>query len=99
MEVFLANDKDVKEGETLEVDFAGRPAIVIRLDGKPYAFVNCCMHLGGPMVLAGKKLHCKWHGSEFDVATGKTLTGPAPAGSKLISLPIIVKDGKIFYSY
>ena len=49
MEAFLANDGDIKEGESKEVDFAGRPAILFRLEGEINAYINCCTHLGGPM--------------------------------------------------
>lgn len=98
MEIFLVNDDDVREGETVEVNFAGRPAIVIRVNGKVHAYINCCTHVGGPMKLAGKLL-CQWHGSAFDADTGQALNEPAPLDSKLIALPIIVKEGKVFYSY
>jgi len=99
MEIFLANDADVKEGSTLEVDFAGRPAIIMRVNGHVHAYINCCTHVGGPMKLAGDKILCQWHGSAFDAATGQALSEPAPLDSKLIGLPIVIKDGKVYYSY
>lgn len=99
MEIPLADEKDVPEGGQKEVDFAGRPAIVVKKNGKYYAYINCCTHTGGPVKLQGDKLHCQWHGSDFEHDSGKALTAPAPTGSGLISLPIQVKDGKVVYVY
>lgn len=99
MEIFLANDTDVKEGQTFEVGFAGRPAILIRKNGNVYAYINCCTHVGGPMKLDGDVLRCTWHNSDFEPKSGKTLTPPAPKDSSLIALPIKINEGKIFYVY
>jgi nitrite reductase/ring-hydroxylating ferredoxin subunit len=103
METFLANESDVREGETKEIDFAGRPAILFRLDGEIHAYINCCTHLGGPMKLKVKQntayLDCTWHDSHFDAKTGQCLREPAPLDSRLIKLPIEVKEGKVFYVY
>ena len=102
-ETFLANDADIKECEFKEVDFLGRPVIVFRLEGEFHAYINCCTHLGGPMKLKVKPdtayLDCTWHDSHFDAKTGETTRGPAPLDSKLIKLPIKVKEGKVFYVY
>ena len=102
-EVFLADYNDVKEGETKEVDFEGRPAILFRLNGEIHAYINCCTHLGGPMKLKVKPntayLDCTWHDSHFDAITGHALREPAPLNSKLIKLPLKIKDGKVFYVY
>ena len=102
-EIFLANDSDIKEGESKETDFAGRPAILFSLDGEVHAYINCCTHVGGPMKLKVKPhaayLDCTWHDSHFDAKTGQCFREPAPLDSKLIKLPIQVKEGKVFYMY
>ena len=103
-EAFLANENEIKEGESKEVDFAGRPAILFRLNGEVHAYINCCTHVGGPMKLKVKPdvepyLDCRWHDSHFDAKTGQCLREPAPLDSKLIKLPIQVKEGRIFYVY
>ena len=102
-ETFLANESDVKEGGYIEVDFSGRPVILFKLEGKFYAYINCCTHLGGPMKLKVKPetayLDCTWHDSHFDAKTGQTTRGPAALDSKLIKLTIKVKEGKVYYVY
>lgn len=105
MEHPLANDKDIKEVEQLEVDFFGRPAFLTRINGKVHAYVNVCMHLGGGLKVEkdefGKPyFHCTWHGAAFSCPEGKATKGPAPLDSKLVKLPVKVKeDGKIYYFY
>jgi len=99
MEKELAKDSDVKEGKTIEVDFFGRPVILTKKEGKVLAFVNVCAHLGGPVKREGDIFRCEWHNSTYDVGTGKRLTEPAPKGSSLINLPIVIKEGKVFYKY
>lgn len=99
MEIPLADETDVPEDGQKEVDFAGRPVVVVKKGGKYFAYINCCTHVGGPVKLQGDTLACQWHGAHFDAQRGTALNAPAPTGSKLISLPIQVKDGKIFYVY
>lgn len=99
MEIVLANESEVLEGQQKDIDFAGRPAILIRKSGKVYAYINVCTHVGGPCKLEGDVLHCQWHGVKFDLDTGKALNPPAPKDSKLVKLPILIKEGKIFYKY
>ena len=102
-ETFLINESDIKEAESKEIDFFGRPAILFKLDGEIHAYINCCTHVGGPMKLKVKPdtayLDCTWHDSHFDAKTGQCLREPAPMDSKLIRLPIQVKEGKVFYVY
>ena len=99
MEMLLANESDVVEGQQKDIDFAGRPVILVRKNGKVHAYINVCTHLGGPCKLQGDVLHCEWHGSDFEIETGKALNPPAPKDSKLVKLPIVIKEGKIFYKY
>lgn len=51
--------------------------------GVPRAVLaNRCSHRGGPLAdgeLHGSCVRCPWHGSQFDVATGTVVRGPATA--------------------
>jgi glycine/D-amino acid oxidase-like deaminating enzyme/nitrite reductase/ring-hydroxylating ferredoxin subunit/DMSO/TMAO reductase YedYZ heme-binding membrane subunit len=45
-----------------------------------FATSNTCSHQGGPLCegqLADGVIQCPWHGSRFDVKTGKVVAGPA----------------------
>ena len=99
MKVALCKLDEIPEEGTKRVDFFGREALVLKVDGRPKAILNICMHLGGPMKRENGKLVCEWHGAEFDFRDGRRLKGPARADSRLITLPTRVEDGTLFYEY
>jgi nitrite reductase/ring-hydroxylating ferredoxin subunit/uncharacterized membrane protein len=54
--------------------------VVARTSDGCVAFDDRCTHRGGPLsdgVLIDGIVQCPWHGSQFDVATGEVLCGPA----------------------
>jgi nitrite reductase/ring-hydroxylating ferredoxin subunit/uncharacterized membrane protein len=57
-----------------------RRIVVARTDKGVAAFDDRCTHRGGPLsdgVLICGTVQCPWHGSQFDVTTGKVVCGPA----------------------
>lgn len=82
-----------------KIDFFGREALVLKVDGRPQVVLNICMHLGGPMKREDGKLVCEWHGAEFDCGTWTRLKGPARRGARLITLPVRVENGTLMYTY
>jgi nitrite reductase/ring-hydroxylating ferredoxin subunit len=90
---------DIPDTGTVSANLLGREVLVTMLNGKPRAFINVCMHHGGPLVLEGDRFICEWHGSQFDPRTGKALSGPARLDSRLIMLPTHVEDGMLAYVY
>ncbi len=57
-----------------------RRIVVARTEKGLAAFDDRCTHRGGPLsdgVLICGTVQCPWHGSQFDVATGKVVCGPA----------------------
>lgn len=101
MRVPLIEEARVEEGRIAEVDFFGRPVLVLRQDGRVRAYVNVCTHLGGPLALAqdGEHLECQWHGACFDARTGRATGNPAPPDTRLIRLPVTVEAGQVTYVY
>jgi nitrite reductase/ring-hydroxylating ferredoxin subunit len=99
MKVRLADEAAVKEGALTEIDFFGRPAVLLRREGRVRGYLNVCTHLGGPVRLEGDRLECAWHGACFEAATGKATRGPAAPDSRLIRLPTRVEGGEVFYVY
>jgi len=63
------------------VDLEGEERIcIVNFEGKYYALGNVCTHLGGPLdegTLEGYEVECPWHGSKFNVRTGKPTKPPA----------------------
>lgn len=56
--------------------------------GKVVAFSAICTHMGCTVAPAGKQLHCPCHGSVYDAATGKNLSGPAPRPLSPVSVHV-----------
>ena len=101
MRVQLIEESKVREGETVEVDFFGRPVLLLRKEGRVRAYVNVCTHLGGPLQLSpdGGTFECQWHQACFDARTGKAIKGPARPDTRLIRLPVTVESGSVTYVY
>lgn len=76
--VKVADTKDIHQMKTVEV--SGEKICVVNVEGKYYAIGNVCTHEGGPLgdgTLEGYDVECPWHGSKFDVRTGKVTNPPA----------------------
>ncbi len=102
MKVPLAQDSAVERGKTTDVDFFGRSVLLTRGDDeKVRAYMNVCMHLGGPLELSqdGETFQCQWHQACFSAATGEATHAPAPRTSRLLRLPTRIEDGQVVYVY
>jgi nitrite reductase/ring-hydroxylating ferredoxin subunit len=54
--------------------------VVVRQRQRVCALAHSCAHLGGPLsegTLKDGTVVCPWHGSEFALADGRVLNGPA----------------------
>jgi nitrite reductase/ring-hydroxylating ferredoxin subunit len=74
--VKVARSKQVREGELLEVKAKGTSVLLTRVNGEVHAVENRCPHLGLSMSRGRVEdgvLRCPWHGSTFDVCSGRNL--------------------------
>ena len=88
----------------IEADYEGvtMPAFVVRFDGKPYGYLNRCMHVcfeldSGSGVFFdddGLSLVCSAHGATYDPTNGLCNFGPCK-GMSLIALDVEETGGKI----
>jgi nitrite reductase/ring-hydroxylating ferredoxin subunit len=72
----VAKSEQVIAGDVHIVSAGGRSIALTRIDGKVCAFENKCPHLGLPLTrgkLEGSAITCPWHGSRFDVCSGRNL--------------------------
>jgi nitrite reductase/ring-hydroxylating ferredoxin subunit len=63
-----------------EVEVNGEKVCLANVEGNYYALGNVCTPLGGPLAqgkLEGYEVLCPWHGSRFDIRTGKVARPPA----------------------
>ena len=78
--VKAAGTKDVQASQMMAVEVNGEKVCIANVEGKYYAIGNVCTHLGGPLAqgkLEGYEVQCPWHGSRFDIRTGKVARPPA----------------------
>ena len=79
--VKVAETRDIQPSNMRAVNLEGGERIcIVNVEGKYYAIGNVCTHLGGPLdegTLEGYEVECPWHGSKFDVRTGKPSKPPA----------------------
>jgi len=88
----------------------GKLAILLAaIDGKPYAIVDKCPHMGFP-ISSGKLdngiIKCKEHGLEINIPTGSVVDTPKAAYLKLSAsdrsiriFPVKVEDGKVYVDF
>lgn len=97
--VAIANDRDLREGETLRIEVDGCAMTLARVKGTVCAVQDFCTHRYAPLSegrIDGCELTCPWHRSRFDLRTGKVTQGPAKVD--LRTFPTEVRDGKIWVS-
>jgi len=78
--VKVAETKDIQSTKMKAVEVAGENICLVNVEGKYYAMGNVCTHEGGPLAegtLEGYEVECPWHGSKFDIRTGKVTRPPA----------------------
>ena len=88
---------DFPEGRPTAVDLDGHPVLVLRTSEAWYAFDLLCTHRGAPLRDAyhvGGRLVCMWHGSEFDLATGRPRVKPATCSLRV--WPILVEGDNVY---
>jgi len=76
----VADIKDLQPSQMKEVHVEGEAVCLANIDGKYYAINNVCTHEGGPRAdgtLVGFEVECPWHGSKFDIRSGKVTNPPA----------------------
>lgn len=98
-EVKVTQASRVVPGTGVVVDAAGQAIAVFNVGGTYYAIANACTHRGGPLGegrLDGTTVTCPWHGSQFDVTSGRVRRGPAQ--QPVVSYPVRVQGDDVLVS-
>ena len=93
----IANQKEVGEGQMMLGHIAGERVVVGKCGHGAATFSDHCTHKGGPLsdgTLIGCTVQCPWHGSQFDVHTGRVVAGPAK--EKIATYEHEVRAGEIY---
>jgi nitrite reductase/ring-hydroxylating ferredoxin subunit len=73
-------EAEVLADKPMRVDADGVPLLLVRHEGAIVALADRCTHRGGPLhegTLADGCIICPWHGSQFRLADGALVRGPA----------------------
>jgi len=90
-EIVVAAVGDLKDGQMKLVHVNRRRVALARTASGFHAVDDGCTHRGGSLaggVLIGDTVQCLWHGSQFDVRTGKAVCGPAQDGVKSFAVRV-----------
>jgi 3-phenylpropionate/trans-cinnamate dioxygenase ferredoxin subunit len=96
MSTRAATADEVLEGELIGVLVDGRQVVVGRVSGRLYAIDGVCTHQYADLengTLNGETVICHFHGSAFDIRTGKVVR--PPASEPIASFPVSVERGRI----
>jgi len=93
----VCNQSELGDGQMLLARVAGERITIARCPEGFFAFEDHCTHKGGPLsdgALIACTVQCPWHGSQFDVRTGRVVAGPA--GSQIKTYPIEIRAGEVY---
>jgi uncharacterized membrane protein/nitrite reductase/ring-hydroxylating ferredoxin subunit len=94
--VVVADAGELKVDQMKLLHVGSKRVVLARTENGFVAFDDRCSHRGGPLadgVLMCGKVHCKWHGSQFDAASGAVKAGPAEEG--IATYRVEERDGKV----
>jgi len=91
----VCNESDLKEGQLMLAEIAGTRVALGRCPEGLFAFNDRCTHQGGPLsdgTLIDCTVQCPWHGSQFNIQTGRVVNGPAEDRIETYSVEIEKKQ-------
>jgi nitrite reductase/ring-hydroxylating ferredoxin subunit len=77
--VEVAKVNEIPDGKMKHFEVDGKEVLIANIAGKFYAISDRCGHMNALLSmgnLTGTSVTCPFHGSKFDVVTGKKLTEP-----------------------
>jgi len=89
--------EDIPRGSGQVTEVNGHSIAIFNVDGTFFALDNTCAHRGGPLgegELEGEVVTCPWHGWEYNVRTGISLTTPS-ASVKAYEVKVDGDDVKV----
>lgn len=88
---------DLSEGQIMLARIQGARVAVSRCASGVVAFADRCTHKGGPLsdgALVGCTVQCPWHGSQFDITTGRVVSGPAE--ERVLTYDVVVRRDDVY---
>lgn len=73
-------ETSLKDDTPTRAEHNGVPILLVRRGERIFALAETCSHFSGPLsegTLDGDSIICPWHKSQFDLADGHVINGPA----------------------
>ena len=93
----ICNQSELGDGQMMLARVGDERITLGRCSDGIFAFGDQCTHKGGPLsdgALVGCTVQCPWHGSQFDIKTGRVVAGPAE--EKVNIYAIEVRAGEVY---
>jgi nitrite reductase/ring-hydroxylating ferredoxin subunit/uncharacterized membrane protein len=93
----VCNQGELGDGQMMLAIVHGQRVVIGRCDEGIFAFSDACTHRGGPLsdgALVGCVVQCPWHGSQFDLKTGRVVAGPAQ--KKILTYQVDIRGGEVY---
>jgi nitrite reductase/ring-hydroxylating ferredoxin subunit len=93
----VCNTSELAPGQMMLAIVKGERIAVGRCETGIAAFSDHCTHRGGPLsdgALVSCTVQCPWHGSNFDVYTGRVVAGPAE--QRIETYQIDVRNNEVY---
>lgn len=93
----VCNQGELGEGQAMLVHIGTERIAVARCSEGIVAFSDHCTHKGGPLsdgAIVGCAVQCPWHGSQFDIRTGRVIAGPAE--EHLRTYAVEIRAGEVY---
>ncbi len=93
----ICNLDSVPPGTLRQFNVKDNEILVVNVDGEISCVGARCTHAGAPLeegTIEGEVLTCPWHGSQFRVADGSVLRGPAE--KPLRAYKATIRGGSVF---
>jgi nitrite reductase/ring-hydroxylating ferredoxin subunit/uncharacterized membrane protein len=93
----VCNQSELAHGQMMLAEVNGERVVIGKCPEGIAAFSDHCTHRGGPLsdgALVGCTVQCPWHGSQFDVHTGRVVAGPAE--DKIDIYETEVRGGEVY---
>jgi len=93
----ICNQSELADGQMLLAVIDKERVVVGRCAEGLFAFGDHCTHRGGPLsdgALVDCTVQCPWHGSQFDIRTGRVVSGPAV--EKVETYQLAIRAGEVY---
>ncbi len=93
----VCNQSELGDGQMMLAIAGAERVVVGRCPEGLFAFSDSCTHRGGGLsdgALVGCTVQCPWHGSQFDIRSGRVVAGPAEKRIRIYNIE--TRNGEVY---